>query len=128
MKKLFSKDHLPAFLQNDRLRLTAIGLVVLAMFGVILAFFINFILGIFLLVLFAALVGTVFYALETVTKNTNKYISDLSYRIKRGEQEALIKMPIGILLYSEENEIEWTNPYLQEYLGKKEVLGEPIAT
>ena len=128
MKKLFSKDHLPAFLQNDRLRLTAIGLVVLAMFGVILAFFINFILGIFLLVLFAALVGTVFYALETGTKNTNKYISDLSYRIKRGEQEALIKMPIGILLYSEENEIEWTNPYLQEYLGKKEVLGEPIAT
>lgn len=128
MKKLFLKDHLPAFLQNDRLRLTAIGLVVLAMFGVILAFFINFILGIFLLVLFAALVGTVFYALETVTKNTNKYISDLSYRIKRGEQEALIKMPIGILLYSEENEIEWTNPYLQEYLGKKEVLGEPIAT
>lgn len=128
MKKLFSKDHLPAFLQNDRLRLTAIGLVALAMFGVILAFFINFILGIFLLVLFAALVGTVFYALETVTKNTNKYISDLSYRIKRGEQEALIKMPIGILLYSEENEIEWTNPYLQEYLGKKEVLGEQIAT
>ena len=128
MKKLFSKDHLPAFLQNDRLRLTAIGLVALAMFGFILAFFINFILGIFLLVLFAALVGTVFYALETVTKNTNKYISDLSYRIKRGEQEALIKMPIGILLYSEENEIEWTNPYLQEYLGKKEVLGEPIAT
>lgn len=128
MKKLFSKDHLPAFLQNDRLRLTAIGLVALAVFGVILAFFINFILGIFLLVLFAALVGTVFYALETVTKNTNKYISDLSYRIKRGEQEALIKMPIGILLYSEENEIEWTNPYLQEYLGKKEVLGEPIAT
>lgn len=128
MKKLFSKDHLPAFLQNDRLRLTAIGLVVLVMLGVILAFFINFILGIFLLVLFAALVGTVFYALETVTKNTNKYISDLSYRIKRGEQEALIKMPIGILLYSEENEIEWTNPYLQEYLGKKEVLGEPIAT
>ncbi|MFD0898151.1 DHH family phosphoesterase [Loigolactobacillus binensis] len=128
MKKLFSKDRLPAFLQNDRLRLTAVGLVGLAILGVILAFFINFILGIFLLVLLTALVGTVFYALETVTQNTNAYISDLSYRIKRGEQEALIKMPIGILLYSEANEIEWTNPYLQEYLGKKEVLGEPIAT
>ncbi|MFD1319084.1 DHH family phosphoesterase [Loigolactobacillus zhaoyuanensis] len=128
MKKLFSRDHLPAFLQNDRLRLTTVGLVGFAALGVILAFFINFVLGIFLLVLFTALVGTVFYALETVTKNTNAYISDLSYRIKRGEQEALIKMPIGILLYSEANEIEWTNPYLQEYLGKKEVLGESIAT
>ncbi|MFC6169466.1 DHH family phosphoesterase [Loigolactobacillus jiayinensis] len=128
MKKLFSRDHLPAFLQNDRLRLIAVGLIAFAALGVILAFFIKFILGIFLLVLFAALVGTVFFALETVTTNTNKYISDLSYRIKRGEQEALIKMPIGILLYSEDNEIEWTNPYLQEYLGKKEVLGEKIAT
>nr|SFZ86898.1 Phosphoesterase, DHH family protein [Loigolactobacillus rennini] len=126
MKKKFSKDQLPVFLQNGRLRLTALGLIVFAAIGIILAFFINFILGIFLLILFVALVGTVFYALEKVTKDTNAYIADLSYRINRGEQEALIKMPIGILLFSEDNEIEWTNPYLQEYLGKKEILGESI--
>ena len=126
MKKKFSKDQLPVFLQNGRLRLTTLGLIVFAAIGIILAFFINFILGIFLLILFVALVGTVFYALEKVTKDTNAYIADLSYRINRGEQEALIKMPIGILLFSEDNEIEWTNPYLQEYLGKKEILGESI--
>lgn len=126
MKKKFSKDQLPVFLQNDRLRLTALGLIIFAAIGIILAFFINFILGIFLLILFGALVGTVFYALEKVTKDTNAYIADLSYRINRGEQEALIKMPIGILLFSEDNEIEWTNPYLQEYLGKKDILGESI--
>ncbi|ANK60597.1 DHH family phosphoesterase [Loigolactobacillus backii] len=128
MKKLFSQNLLPVFLQNNRLRLVSASLIILASVGIILAFFINFILGLFLFVLFVALVGTTFYAIDTVTKKTNRYISDLSYRIKRGEQEALIQMPIGILLYNEDAEIEWTNPYLQQYLGKQEVLGKKIAT
>ncbi|PIO82352.1 hypothetical protein BSQ39_01625 [Loigolactobacillus backii] len=128
MKKLFSQNLLPVFLQNNRLRLVSASLIILASVGIILAFFINFILGLFLFVLFVALVSTTFYAIDTVTKKTNRYISDLSYRIKRGEQEALIQMPIGILLYNEDAEIEWTNPYLQQYLGKQEVLGKKIAT
>ena len=51
-----------------------------------------------MLLILISLVATIFYALETIAKNTNQYISDLSYRIKRGEQEALIKMPIGIMI------------------------------
>lgn len=66
------------------------------------------------------------YSIKTITVETNKYIADLSYRIKRGEQEALIKMPIGILLYNEEYELQWTNPYLQLYFGNQEVLGKKI--
>ncbi|KRL01648.1 phosphoesterase, DHH family protein [Liquorilactobacillus capillatus DSM 19910] len=68
-----------------------------------------------------------FFTLKEITEDTNEYISDLSYRIKRGEQESLIKMPIGILFLSEKDEIEWINPYLQKYFGKNEVLGKKIA-
>lgn len=59
--------------------------------------------------------GDVFFALATITANTNKYISNLAYRIKRGEQEALIKMPVGILIYDDQMNVEWTNPYLAQY-------------
>ena len=55
------------------------------------------------------------YIIMQSLDNANKYISDLSYRIKKGEQEALIQMPIGILLYNEAQEIQWTNPYLLKY-------------
>ncbi len=50
---------------------------------------------------------------EQVKKELDSYISDLSYRIKRGEHEAIIKLPIGIVIYNEEFEIEWLSPYLQ---------------
>lgn len=127
MKKFLTRDRIPAFLQNDNLRYLALGVCFLATVGVILAFFINWLLGIFLLLLFLVLVGIVFYALNQMRHNTNDYISDLTYRIKRGEQEALIKMPIGILLYNEQAEIEWVNPYLQKYFGDQEILQKPLA-
>lgn len=126
MKKLLTRDRIPAFLQNDNLRYLALGVCFLATVGVIIAFFINWILGIFLLILFLVLVGIVFYALNQMRHNTNDYIADLTYRIKRGEQEALIKMPIGILLYNEQEEIEWVNPYLQKYFGDQEILQKPL--
>ena len=63
---------------------------------------------------------------EVLVAETNKYIADLSYRIKKGEQEALIQMQSGILLYNKEEEIQWTNPYLMKYFEKKEILGRKI--
>ncbi|KRN28624.1 hypothetical protein IV38_GL000825 [Lactobacillus selangorensis] len=99
----------------------------IALIGVIFTLFINPILSLLLFILFIGLLGTVFYGLETISRNTSAYVSDLSYRIKRGEQEALVKMPIGILMYNDKGEIQWTNPYLQGYLGNKEVIGKKIS-
>lgn len=67
-----------------------------------------------------------YITLKQVTEDTTEYISDLSYRIKRGEQDALIKMPIGILFYDKEGYIEWINPYMQRYFDNQEVLGKPL--
>lgn len=129
MKQIFSKDfwHLPDFMKNSKIMLIAIFLLLLSIVCEIMAFIVNPILGLVLLVLVLLTIGVAFYTLKEITEDTNEYISDLSYRIKRGEQESLIKMPIGILFLSEKGEIEWINPYLQKYFGKNEVLGKQIA-
>ena len=54
---------------------------------------------IFVLIVLFSLELLIDITLKQVTEDTTEYISDLSYRIKRGEQDALIKMPIGILFY-----------------------------
>ena len=77
---------------------------------------------------FAVLLGLIFSfnTMSEIGKDTNRYISDLSYRIKHGEQEALIEMPVGIVIFSKSDEIEWVNPYLQNYFGDQIVLGKKI--
>ncbi|KRL05861.1 DHH family phosphoesterase [Liquorilactobacillus oeni] len=129
MKQLFSKDswHLPAFLKNSKIRLITFLLLAISLVCVVMAFLVNLILGLIILVAVILTVVMSSFTLKAITEDTNEYISDLSYRIKRGEQEALIKMPIGILFLSKHNDVEWINPYLQKYFGNKEILGKPLA-
>lgn len=126
MEKKLPHEKLPSFLKDEKLRIATFVLSGLLVLIVILAFFAKFYIGLALSVLFIIVLLLLYYSMKKITVETNKYIADLSYRIKRGEQEALIKMPIGILLYNEKYEVQWTNPYLQLYLGKKEVLGKKI--
>ena len=76
------------------------------------------------LTLFVILIGILLYSFaDYIIKETNHYISNLSYKINKGSQDASIKMPIGMLLLDSNSEIQWINPYLQKYFDKKELLG-----
>lgn len=79
-------------------------------------------LGFIVLLLFVAMDVVLWRLSERASKDLNSYISNLSYRIKRSEHEAIIKLPIGIIIYNEEFEIEWLNPYLQSRSKDEEPL------
>ena len=51
MNKIFSRDNVPEFLQNRRLRGIAVLTAVLAILGIVLSFLLNWIFGIVILVL-----------------------------------------------------------------------------
>ena len=125
MKKL-SQEKLPKFLNDDKFKFIAVGICLLQLLTIVLGFMTHIAIGIALIVIFIVVVVLLYNTAKEITVETNKYIADLSYRIKRGEQEALIKMPIGILLFNEDYELQWMNPYLQTHLGYQEVLGKKI--
>lgn len=78
--------------------------------------------------------GIVFAVLMAYTWNveqknfdeTEKHIESISYRMKKVGEEALLEMPIGILLVNEQYEIEWSNPYMQGVLNIESLVGESI--
>lgn len=77
-----------------------------------------------ILTLFVILIGILLYSFANyIVKETNHYVSNLSYKINKGSQDASIKMPIGMLLLDSIGEIQWINPYLQKYFDKKDLLG-----
>lgn len=68
----------------------------------------------------------IFYFEWRLDKDIHMYVTNLSYRIKRSEEAALIDMPMGILLYDDSLKIEWVNPFMEKYFDRMELIGEPI--
>ncbi|WP_226038279.1 DHH family phosphoesterase [Aquibacillus saliphilus] len=57
---------------------------------------------------------------------TEEYITTLSYRVKKVGEEALLEMPIGIVLFSEDYMIEWTNPYMNQFAEEDTLVGKSL--
>ncbi|GAA0291045.1 c-di-AMP phosphodiesterase-like protein [Gracilibacillus halotolerans] len=94
------------------------------MLGLLIYF--NWIIGLVL----AVLIGLSFYYSMVKERErqdeTEAYISTLSYRVKKVGEEALLGMPIGILLYSEELEVEWANPFMNDLTDEETLVGDKI--
>ncbi|KRL79399.1 DHH family phosphoesterase [Secundilactobacillus paracollinoides] len=126
MNGFFSRDNLPEFLRNKRLRGLALFIMCLSLIGVVMAFIFSWILGVAFLVLIIVSSVFAFNTMNEISADMNRYIADLSFRINRGEQEALIDMPVGVMMFGDNDAIEWVNPYLQRYFGDETVLSRRL--
>lgn len=126
MKDFLRRLELPAFIKDSRLTASIIIVLALSLIGAIIGFIINPIYGLGMILLFLLVCVFAAYGCYILANNANNYAANLSYRIKRGEQEAMIKMPLGILIYDKDKQIQWVNPYLQLYLKDKDLIGSSI--
>nr|WP_194247490.1 DHH family phosphoesterase [Leuconostoc citreum] len=123
VKKLFNFKTLPIFFQSTKLGTVALLLLLVSLLSAFFAVLVNWVFG--LIWLIVVIIGLIYsgQALKEVSENAQEYLSGLGYRISRSEQEALIRMPIGIILLNDTEKIDWINPYMQGYIGKRDVLG-----
>ncbi|CAX65961.1 DHH family phosphoesterase [Lactobacillus johnsonii] len=128
MKGFLRKLELPEFVKDTRLTASLIIVLVLSLLGAIVGTLISPLFGLAMVLLFILTIIFVIYGIYVLAGNTNNYAANLSYRIKRGEQEAMIKMPLGIMLYDKDRQIQWINPYLQMYLHGKDIIGSSISS
>jgi cyclic-di-AMP phosphodiesterase len=117
---------LPAFFEKRSIRYPFYGLIGVTVILLIILFLYNRILSTagFLLMLVP-----IYYMLvidRRERKEMEKYISTLSYRVKKVGEEALMEMPIGIMLINEEFYIEWTNPYLSSCFDEVTLVGRSL--
>ena len=111
------------------LKLSLLVVVVLAILLIIISFAVRPLLALGEILVLGITVGIFYVAFTKLEKQTAKYLDDLSFREDRGEQEALINIPIGLLLYSNnaEHTVQWVNPKLQNYFGKQDLIGKDLA-
>lgn len=59
-------------------------------------------------------------------RETEQYISTISHRVKKVGEEALLEMPIGIMLINDDYDIEWTNSYMASCLSENTLVGKTL--
>ena len=59
-------------------------------------------------------------------KEIEDYIATLSYRVKKVGEEALMEMPIGIVLINDDYYIEWANPFISSCFSEDKLIGRSL--
>ncbi|MBA9085946.1 c-di-AMP phosphodiesterase-like protein [Fontibacillus solani] len=94
---------------------------------VIFVSYFHWILGLVSLCLVAILTYFMLQSERRFRKELVNYVSDLTYRIKRVEGEAVSRLPFGILLYSEDRVVEWHNQFVSGMFNRETVVGIPLS-
>jgi c-di-AMP phosphodiesterase-like protein len=72
---------------------------------------------------------SIYYSIRTekaLITETENYIATISHRIKKVGEEALLEMPIGIVLFNEDYKIEWASPYMNQFSEDNSIAGESL--
>lgn len=88
--------------------------------------FLQWILGLIMSILLGI---ALYYTIRQEQKETveqEQYIMTLSHRVRKVGEEALLEMPVGIVLYSEDFKVEWTNSYLNQFADESTLVGKPL--
>lgn len=63
---------------------------------------------------------------KKLLNSTKRYITTLSHRLEKVGTEALLEMPIGIVLYNNDFGIEWINPYMNGFSEESTFVGKSL--
>lgn len=117
---------MPNFSNEMWKRTGTITLLIISTLFVGIIIFFNWIIGIVALAVLLITIYFAFFKEKKLIQDLETYIGTLSYRVKKVGEEALMEMPIGIILYGDEQQIEWTNPYITNYLGEESFIGNSL--
>lgn len=114
------------FFRKRAIRIPLIGLSILGMIAAFYLLLDHFWLGLIVSTLYLFVLGLTWKIEDDTYHSTERHIETLSYRVKKVGEEALLELPIGIILLNEDKEIEWTNTFLMKIFSTDTLIGEPI--
>ncbi|MBO0601781.1 DHH family phosphoesterase [Sporosarcina sp. E16_3] len=111
-----------SFFRKRAIRYPLTVLSILGMMAAVLLLLFQFWAGLLFSVLFMVAMGFAWKMEEQTYIETEKHIETLSHRVKKVGEEALLELPIGIILINEKNIVEWANPYAAKVFAHQETL------
>lgn len=119
-------EIMPSYLEKRSIRYPIYALIAITvvLLGLIAVY--NWLLGLIGLVVASLPFFYIFQLERKQRKEMEEYITTLSYRVKKVGEEALMEMPIGIMLINDDYYIEWTNPFLASCFEENTLVGRSL--
>lgn len=117
---------MPSYLERRQIRYPLYGLMAVTLVLIGLLSYYNWIIGAAGFILTGLLIYLIFQVNHKIREETETYISTLSYRVKKVGEEALMEMPIGIMLINDDYYIEWTNPFIASCFNEDTLVGRSL--
>ncbi|AGA21866.1 Phosphoesterase family protein YybT [Bacillus subtilis subsp. subtilis str. BSP1] len=118
--------EMPSFYEKPLFRYPIYALIALSIITILISFYFNWILGTVEVLLLAVILFFIKRADSLIRQEIDAYISTLSYRLKKVGEEALMEMPIGIMLFNDQYYIEWANPFLSSCFNESTLVGRSL--
>lgn len=68
-----------------------------------------------------------FFAERTFRKEFKQYVQTLSYRLKKSGTDVIQELPFGIIIFNEEQLVEWHNPYISHIMHEDTLVGVSLS-
>ncbi|MGD6819022.1 DHH family phosphoesterase [Metabacillus sp. 113a] len=117
---------MPGFYEKRLFRYPIYALFAVTVIALAFLFYYNWILSFACLLLTGLTLVILIQADAKMKLDMEDYISTLSYRLKKVGEEALMEMPIGIMLFNDQYYIEWTNPFLASCFDEDTLVGRTL--
>lgn len=117
---------MPSYLERRQIRYPLYGLMAVTLVLIGFLSYYNWIIGAAGFILTGLLIYLIFQVNHKIRQETEEYISTLSYRVKKVGEEALMEMPIGIMLVNDDYYIEWTNPFIAACFNEDSLVGKSL--
>lgn len=117
---------MPDFYDKPLIRYPIYALIGVTVIAVLLLYFYNWLFGLLVSICLVIALYLLKEAVQRFQAEIEGYITTLSYRLKKVGEEALMEMPIGIMLFNDQFHIEWTNPFLTSYFDEDTLVGRSL--
>lgn len=117
---------MPSYLTQRKLRYPVYGICVIAAITLLFLLPKYWWVAVIAALAIGVLVYLIFKIEKQIVQSTEEYITTLSHRVKKVGEEALLGMPIGIMLINDDYYIEWTNPYMASYFNEQSLVGRSL--
>ncbi|WP_367341461.1 DHH family phosphoesterase [Limosilactobacillus sp.] len=127
MKDFFKGDRWILFIRDSSVRANAIFLLSLSIITLVISFNLNWVIGVIMIIFLLVGLYVSLKQLYKLRDDTNTYINDMTYQLERGQQEALLDMPVGMIMLDEHQVVKWINPYMAKYFKLEAVVGKKLS-
>ncbi|MDX8363560.1 DHH family phosphoesterase [Cytobacillus sp. IB215665] len=117
---------MPSYYKKSVIRYPIYGIISISILMILIITFYQWIYGIIAFVLLVIPIYFFIKSEKVINQSIEDYISTLSHRVKKVGEEALLEMPIGILLYNEHFNVEWSNSFLTSYFPEDTLVGRSL--